>query len=155
MSVGQGVPEPEMACSGTEFGTTYKPRVTLAAVGSAPTRCASAEFTSERLGSGVMLVGVRGEIDLFSAPGFRDYVCTRISPEGQFILDMSKVDFIGTAGLSVLDTVHETNVRDGRTWAMICGRPVYRLLRAADQESSFPCFASVDSALGAWHGRTA
>ena len=85
-----------------------------------------------------MLVGVRGEIDLFSAPGFRDYVCTRISPEGQFILDMSKVDFIGTAGLSVLDTVHATNVRDGRTWAMICGRPVYRLLRAGGPGVELP-----------------
>ncbi|WP_312033663.1 MULTISPECIES: STAS domain-containing protein [unclassified Rhodococcus (in: high G+C Gram-positive bacteria)] len=103
----------------------------------------------------MVLVGVRGEIDLFSAAVFRDYVCTQISPEGQFILDMSKVDFIGTAGLSVLDSVHTRHVRDGRTWAMICGRPVYRLLRAAGQESSYPCFASVDSALGAWHGRTA
>lgn len=102
-----------------------------------------------------MVLGVRGEIDLLSAPTFQDYVCTRISPEGQFILDMSKVEFIGTAGLSVLDTLHSKNADDGRTWAMICGRPVYRLLRAAGQESNFPCYASLDGALGAWHGKTA
>lgn len=100
-------------------------------------------------------MGVRGEIDLFNAPEFRDYLCTHIVPEGQFILDMSRVDFIGTAGLAVLDAVHEANIRDGRTWAIICGRPVYRLLRAAGQEAIYPCFTSVDSALGAWHDRSA
>ncbi|QTJ69684.1 STAS domain-containing protein [Rhodococcus sp. ZPP] len=144
-----------MACSGAGTGVDYTPKVVLAAVDTVPTRCASAKFSSERIGSGVMVLGVRGDIDLFSAPVFHEYVCTQISPEGQFILDMSKVDFIGTAGLSVLDSVHASNLRDGRHWAMICGRPLYRLLRAAGQESSYPCYPSVDSALGAWHGRTA
>ncbi|AOW94928.1 anti-anti-sigma factor [Rhodococcus sp. WMMA185] len=144
-----------MARSGMESSTDYSSTISSSMVDFASTRRASTEFSVERVGSGVMSVGIRGEIDLFSAPDFRDYVCSQISPEGQFILDMSRVDFIGTAGLVVIDDLHTRNIRDGRTWAIICGRPVYRLLRAAGRESAYPCFASVDSALGAWHDRSA
>ncbi|MFZ2178760.1 MAG: STAS domain-containing protein [Rhodococcus sp. (in: high G+C Gram-positive bacteria)] len=149
------VPEPALAFSGGVTGIQCKSRVPLAASDSATTHCTSAGFSSERIGSGVVLVGVRGEIDLCSAPELREYVGARISSESHLILDMSKVDFIGTAGLAVLDTVNSTSLRDGRVWALICGRPVSRLLRAAGRERNYPCFESLDSALGSWHGRTA
>lgn len=135
--------------------------------GFAPDRTVHAEFHAELIGSRMVLIGVRGDIDMLSAPAFRDYVSDRVGADRRMILDMSEIDFIGTAGLRVLE-VFDSAIRDsamedsamreqqpGRLWGIICGRSMRRLLRATGQESQFPCYGSLDGAMDSWMAHSA
>ncbi|MFD4368609.1 STAS domain-containing protein [Rhodococcus sp. NPDC058521] len=115
----------------------------------------NATFGAQQITSHVILVNVSGEIDLFSAPEFGNCVRRTAGDVGRLIIDMTRVEFFGTAGLDVLRAVNDERANAGRSWAMICGRPVQRLLHAAGLDSAFPCYSSVEGALGSWKIRIA
>lgn len=108
-----------------------------------------AAFTAERISSNMVLIEVRGEIDVLSAPGLRAYVCNQVCADRRLILDLSGVDFIGTAGLSVFTSLDARTCQFGSGWALVGGRPVQRLLRAAGRASAFRCFESLEAAMHA------
>lgn len=109
---------------------------------------ASASFHAHRISAHTAVIKVRGEIDLLSANAFRDYLTYHVAPDRTLVVDLSELEFMGTCGLSVL-SVLSTRSRDvGGSVALICGRPVQRLLKAAGQESMFACYASLEQAIG-------
>lgn len=116
---------------------------------------ANATFGMQQINSRVVLVEVGGEIDLFSAPEFGAWVRRSGMSASRMIIDMTGVEFFGSAGLPILQAVNSEKVAAGESWAMICGRPVLRLLRAAGLDTAFPCYPSVQGALGSWQIRTA
>ncbi len=70
-----------------------------------------------------------------SANAFRDFLTYHVAADRTLVVDLSELEFMGgTCGLSVL-SVLSTRSRDvGGTLALVCARPVQRLLKAAGQE---------------------
>ncbi len=68
------------------------------------------------------------------------------------MLDLSGLDFFGTAGFSALHTVDVRCAGDNVGWALVPGTAVTRLLRICDPDSALPICHDVEAALSALHG---
>jgi anti-anti-sigma factor len=110
---------------------------------SEPWESRTARFTVHR-GPSVAVIIAQGELDAANAAQLADYVerCTAFS--ARLILDLTKLEFFGTAGFSAL---HRINVRcagTGVQWAVVPNHLVSRLLRICDPDHTLPTCASVD-----------
>jgi anti-anti-sigma factor len=80
-------------------------------------------------------ITARGELDAATAPTFAELVTTRLrSAPARLILDLSKVDFIGTAGLSVLAGARLRAEHTGTELVLVPGETVRRALEATGME---------------------
>lgn len=109
-------------------------------------RVVGAEFSSHMLDSGLVWVGVRGEVDIRNSRALALFSRARAEESRGLILDLSAVEFFGAAGLEVFDDLDEGTRRHGARWALVCGRPVQRLLRVTDYGLRFPTHVSVEVA---------
>lgn len=109
---------------------------------------AGAHFVTERVSGDMVRVGVQGEIDLLNAPALRRYASAQLRPFTRLILDLSELEFIGSAGLSVFEGVEARAHQCDARWALVGGRPVQRLLLAAG-ETRPRMHSSLESARGA------
>lgn len=107
----------------------------------------NASFHAQKVSANAVVISVRGEIDLLSGNAFRDYLSAQVAPNRALIVDMSELEFMGTCGLSSLSILSALTRDAGGSLALICSRPVQRLLKAAGQESMFECCTSLDSAI--------
>lgn len=106
-----------------------------------------AQLTRRWLPPSALLVTVQGELDASNAQQFADYA---VQPDGQaqrLILDLTGVDFFGTAGFSALHAVNVRCAGDGVDWAMVPSPAVSRLLRICDPDSTLPVSTSLQAAL--------
>jgi anti-sigma B factor antagonist len=84
-----------------------------AASGSPPQSDKDDFSASESSIEGLAVVSISGSVDMLTAPGLADAIDTALAkkPSG-LIVDLSKVEFLGSAGISVLmktrDTLGET-----------------------------------------------
>lgn len=109
---------------------------------------AGACFVTERLSGDMLRVGVRGDIDLLNAPALRRYASARLRPSARMVLDLTEVEFIGSAGLSVFEGLEARARQCDAQWALVGNRPVQRLLLAAGETRLF-LHSSLESAMGA------
>ncbi|MBV9353715.1 MAG: STAS domain-containing protein [Mycobacterium sp.] len=108
-----------------------------------PWESRTARFSVHRRPSAAV-ISAQGELDAANAAQLADYVerCTAYS--ARLILDLTKLEFIGTAGFSAL---HRINVRcagAGVQWAVVPNHLVSRLLRICDPDHTLPTCDSVD-----------
>jgi anti-anti-sigma regulatory factor len=68
------------------------------------------------------------------------------------VLDLTGVDFFGTAGFSALHTLNVRCAGEKIEWALAPSRAVTRLLRICDPDSALPICDSVEAALSAVQG---
>ncbi len=108
---------------------------------------AGAQFCAQQISSALVRVGVGGEIDLRNAAALSEYSCAQLRSSPRVILDLSEVGFFGTPGLAVFDELDEVSRQNSARWALVCGRPVQRLLRVADPEQRIPKHFSLESAM--------
>ncbi|MEE2059285.1 STAS domain-containing protein [Rhodococcus artemisiae] len=106
-----------------------------------------AQFCAQQISSGLVRVGANGEIDLRNAAALSEYSCRQLRSSPRVILDLSEVGFFGTPGLTVFDELDEVSRQSSARWALVCGRPVERLLRVADPEQRIPKHFSLESAM--------
>ena len=98
------------------------------------------------------VITAHGELDAANAQEFVDYALRHGDRTERLVLDLSGVDFFGTAGFSAL---HSVNVRcAGEKHRMGSGaeRRGHPLLRICDPDSALPICGSVDTALSAVQG---
>ncbi|WP_397495579.1 STAS domain-containing protein [Rhodococcus sp. KBS0724] len=144
---------PKSSVPGSPVSGKPKPGFSYAGRGSLdygppPSATSTASFRAHKVSASTVVVSVRGEIDLLSVNAFRDYLSTQVAPDRTLVVDMSDLEFMGMCGLSSL-SILSTLTRDaGGALALICGRPVQRLLKAAGQESMFDCYTSLEHAVG-------
>lgn len=122
---------------------------TLAASLTEPTQCHTAHFATRRLQPDTSMVTARGDIDAANAQEFVNYALRHAELVKHLVVDLSGVEFFGTAGFSAL---HRLNVRaadEGIEWALVPSAPVTRLLRLCDPDSVLPICPSIDAALAA------
>ena len=92
------------------------------------------------------VIEVGGEIDAHNAQHLTDYFADFIYVGHPLVLDLSGVDFLGTAGLTAILQFAEECRRAERHLAVVSSRAVEILLRVAPNRR-LPTARSVDTAL--------
>lgn len=102
----------------------------------------TARFTAE-WGPSFVVITAHGELDASNANHLADYVQRCAAHSKSIILNLTGLEFFGTAGFSAL---HAINVRcagaDVR-WTVVPSKAVSRLLRICDPDNTLPLAASV------------
>ncbi|MEU5842407.1 STAS domain-containing protein [Rhodococcus sp. NPDC047139] len=108
-----------------------------------------AEFSAQRIEPDLVWVDVRGEIDIRNARALFTFAHQQIEGSPRMVLDLASVEFFGAAGLSVFDELDERASALNVRWAILGGRPVQRLLRAADSAIAAKSYRTREGVLAA------
>jgi anti-anti-sigma factor len=113
------------------------------------TDCQGAHFATRWLHPSMAVITAHGELDAANAQEFVDYALRHASEAERLVLDLSGVEFFGTAGFSALYSVNVRCAGEKIQWALVPSSAVTRLLRICDPDSALPMCDSVDTALSA------
>jgi anti-anti-sigma factor len=117
-----------------------------------PTDCHTAHFATRWLRPSMAVITAHGEIDAANAQQFVDYALRHSTRIDRLVLDLTGVEFFGTAGFSALHSVNVRCAGEKIEWALAPSSAVTRLLRICNPDSALPICASVDTALSAVQG---
>ena len=117
-----------------------------------PADCHTAHFATRWLQRSMAVITAHGELDAANAQEFVDYALRHAAHIDRLVLDLTGVDFFGTAGFSALHSVNVRCAGEKIEWALAPSSAVTRLLRICDPDSSLPICNSVDTALSAVQG---
>lgn len=109
------------------------------------------EITINRVDAATVIVTPHGDVDLVTAPGFRDAAHGAIDDGADaLVIDLSDTDFIDSTALGVLVTLHR---RLGDRLVVAGSKPsVLRLFDITYFTTVLRLYASVDEALAALKG---
>lgn len=96
-----------------------------------------------------VLVTALGEIDAANANDLSGQIERHLTGYHQLVLDLSRLEFFGTAGYSVLHRVRSRCGRVGTHWVLVPGPEVQRLLRVCDPDEALPTAPNIVSAVAA------
>jgi anti-anti-sigma factor len=119
---------------------------TDAAIPSEPWENHSARFTAE-WGPSFVVITAHGELDASNADQLADYVQRCAAQSKSVNVNLSGLEFFGTAGFSALHTINVQCADVGVHWAVVPGKAVSRLLRICDPDSALPVAESVPDIL--------
>ncbi|UMB68454.1 STAS domain-containing protein [Mycobacterium paraterrae] len=102
----------------------------------------SARF-SARWEDGRVIVTAQGELDASNATQFADYFDLCISDSTPLVVDLSGLEFFGTAGFSALHLINVRCAGANLRWAVVPSKAVSRLLRICDPAHALPMSTSV------------
>ncbi|MEO3761543.1 STAS domain-containing protein [Mycobacterium sp. B14F4] len=114
-----------------------------------PTDCHTAHFETRQPQPDTSVVSAHGEIDAANAQEFVNYALRHADLVKCLVIDLSGVEFFGTAGFSALHTLNVRAAGEGIEWALAPSVSVTRLLRLCDPDSALPVCPSVEAALSA------
>ena len=117
-----------------------------------PTDCHTAHFATRWLQPETAVIPAQGELDAANAQEFVDYALRHAPRTDRLVLDLTGVEFFGTAGFSALHSVNVRCAAENIEWAMAPSSAVTRLLRICDPDSALPICDSVGTALSAVQG---
>jgi len=117
-----------------------------------PTACHTAHLATRWLQPSMAVITAHGELDAANAQEFVDYASHHAPHIDRLVLDLTGVDFFGTAGFSALHTVNVRCAAEKIQWALAPSAAVTRLLRICDPDSALPICNTVDAALSAVQG---
>lgn len=112
----------------------------------------TAHFATQWLQPDTAVITAHGEIDAANSQEFVDYALRHAAHIKHLVVDMSGVDFFGTAGFSALHTLNVRCAGESIEWASVPSSAVTRLLRVCDPDSTLPFYDGVDGALAAVQG---
>ena len=121
-------------------------RETDATLPSEPWEDHTARFTAE-WGASFVVITAHGELDASNANQLADYVQRCAAHSKSVIVNLSGLEFFGTAGFSALHTINDRCAGDGVHWAVLPGKAVSRLLRICDPDNALPVAESVPDIL--------
>jgi anti-anti-sigma factor len=102
----------------------------------------TAEFTA-RWGPSAGVITAHGELDAANADQLAEYVQRCVRYCRWLVVDLSGLDFIGTAGFSALHRINVVCSAADAHWAMVPSRAVSRLLAICDPDGALPITESV------------
>lgn len=109
--------------------------------------CHTARFTTQWPDTAVGIITVQGELDASNAAEFATYVDQSTTDGVRLVLDLSTLEFFGTAGFSALHTINVRCAHSGARWALVSGEAVARLLRVCDRDKVLPVADTVPEAI--------
>jgi anti-anti-sigma factor len=104
----------------------------------------TARFNAKWGPSSVVITAL-GELDASNAGQLADYVQRCATHAESLILDLSGLEFFGTAGFSALQTINVRCAGADLRWAVVPSRAVSRLLRICDPDNALPIAHSADA----------
>ncbi|TMS52637.1 STAS domain-containing protein [Mycobacterium sp. DBP42] len=114
-----------------------------------------AAFATRWLPPSTAVISARGEIDAVNAADFADYVSHHIARAERVAIDLSEVDFFGTAGFYALTDIEVRCSASDVEWVVVPSKAVNRLLRVCDPDSALHTCYSVAAALSTLNGKAA
>ena len=107
------------------------------------------EAWDEQADAATQVVSVRGEIDLFTAPEFKQRINAAIDAgRERVIVDLTETTFIDSSSLGVLIAAHRRlRVRGGRLVVVCTNRAVLNTFRITGLESVFEIAKTREDAL--------
>ena len=93
------------------------------------------------------VVTIRGEIDAVNVDRVGDYIRRFISGTDAVVLDLSDVDDVSSAAISLLHTFDDDCHAAGVEWTLVAGPAVIDLLGDGRDETAFPMTRSAREAL--------
>jgi anti-anti-sigma factor len=117
-----------------------------------PAECGTAHFATRWLQPSMAVVTAHGELDAANAQEFVDYALRHSAHTDRLVLDLTGVQFFGTAGFSALHSVNVRCAAEKIEWALVPSPAVTRLLRICDPDSALPVCDTVEAALSAVQG---
>jgi anti-anti-sigma factor len=106
----------------------------------------SARFSAQ-WGSSSVIITAHGELDASNANALADYVQRCAAHADSVIVNLSGLDFFGTAGFSALHTINVRCAGADVRWAVVPSKAVSRLLRICDPDHALPLAKSVPNIL--------
>jgi anti-anti-sigma factor len=106
-------------------------------------------FSARHLADATVLVTVRGEVDATNSRILAGYVERQTANSKRLVLDLTAIEFFGTAGFAALHSVNVFCARYGVSWVLIVGPQLRRFLRICDPASVLPVNYSAVDHLGA------
>ena len=106
----------------------------------------SARFTAQ-WGSSCAVITAHGELDASNANQLADYVQRCAANANLVVVNLSGLEFFGTAGFSALHTINVRCAGAGVRWAVVPSQAVSRLLRICDPDNALPLAESVPDIL--------
>ena len=97
----------------------------------------TAQFSARWSSSGTVIT-VNGELDAANADQLAAYVHRSVRRSTRVILDLRGLEFIGTAGFSVLHRINVACSGAQVQWVMVTSPAVSRLLRICDPDGALP-----------------
>ncbi len=107
----------------------------------------SAQLTSHRLRSSVVVVRAHGGIDASNADAVTEYTVRHLLHCRGLILDLRDLNFFGTEGFSALHRVSVCCAGAGIGWAVVPADAVSRMLRIGDPQGLLPAAITVEAAM--------
>jgi anti-anti-sigma factor len=95
-----------------------------------------------------VVLTVSGEVDMLSAPRLAEAIHTALAASpAALIVDLSKVDFLASAGMTVLLTAQDEVVPPTRYAVVAYGAATSRPIQLTKLDSVLPLYSTLDSAL--------
>ena len=91
-----------------------------------------------------VVVTAAGELDASNATQFADYFDLCITDSTPLVVDLSGLEFFGTAGFSALHLINVRCAGARLRWAVVPSKAVSRLLRICDPDNTLPLVTSID-----------
>ncbi len=107
------------------------------------------QISKRRVRDGTSVVSVAGEIDLFTAPKFKQCVSGEIDAGcGHVVVDLSETTFIDSSSLGVLIGAHRRLKLRGGALTVVCdNEAIVKTFRITGLDGVFTLVSSVDDAL--------
>jgi anti-anti-sigma factor len=112
----------------------------------------TANFATRWLHPSAAVITVHGDLDASNTHEFTEYALRHADHTHRLVLDLSGVDFFGTAGFSALHTVNVRCAGANVDWAVVPSSGVSRLLRICDPDCALPIASTVQTALSLVEG---
>lgn len=128
-----------------EFGRVADP----VRIAGAPREHGHVYFTKQCGRTGT-LIRVIGDIDAANADQLVDQFLEVAWCEW-LVLDLTTLEFMGTAGLAALHTINARCAEVDVRWALVIGRAVSRMLAVCGHRQTFPTCESLTAALASVH----
>ena len=108
-------------------------------------------FSACHLEDMTVLVTVRGEVDATNSRILAGYVERQVAGSPRLVLDLTVIDFCGTAGFAALHNINAICARYGVSWVLMVGPQMRRFLRICDPDNLLPLKDSAVDHLGTGH----
>jgi anti-anti-sigma factor len=112
-----------------------------------------ATFATRRLPPATAVISAHGDIDALNAGDFTDYVLRHATNVEHVVVDLTDVEFFGTAGFSALMAIELHCSAADVAWVLVPSKAVNRLLRICDPDSALHTRYSVAAALSTLSGK--
>lgn len=102
----------------------------------------------ESVVDGCAVLAVSGEVDVFTAPAFRDRMVQVLGVDPMLVVDLTGLSFIDSTGLGVLVSGRNRALERGGAVSFVCTQDrVLKLLRITGLDSVFDVYPTLDEAV--------